>query len=129
MSRETVDFMRGAFGAFSQGDVTALAGLLDQDVEWQAVEDPVPRHGFEGVLESLAGWFEVWDEVRVELDELVDAGANVIAVVTMRGRHSGSESEISERFFQVWTVQDGKIVAFREFKSRPEALAAAGLAA
>jgi ketosteroid isomerase-like protein len=92
MSQENVDFMREAFGALAAGDVTAPAGLLDPDVEWQAVEDPEPKRGFDGVLESLAGWFEIWDEVHVDLEELIDAGAKVVAIVNERGRDTGSHT-------------------------------------
>ena len=128
MSQANLDFMREAFQAFATGDLTALAGFLDPDVEWKAVEDPEPRRGFDGVLESLAGWFEIWDEVHVDLEELIDADTNIIAVVNERGRHSGSRSEVSERFFQVWAVSDGRIVRFREYKTKREALEAAGVA-
>jgi ketosteroid isomerase-like protein len=127
MSQENVDFMREAFRAFANGDLTALAGYLDPDVEWKAVEDPEPKRGFDGVLESLSGWFEIWDEVHVDLEELIDADPNIVAVVNERGRHSGSLSEVSERFFQVWTVSDGRIVTFREYKTKHDALEAAGL--
>jgi ketosteroid isomerase-like protein len=129
MSQDTVDFMRNAFDAFAAGDLRALAGLLHPDVEWKAVEDPVPTRGIDGVLASLAGWFEVWDEVHVELEELIDGGTNVVAVVNEHGRHKGSTSDVSERFFQVWTMDSEQIVAFREYKTLHEALEAAGLSA
>jgi ketosteroid isomerase-like protein len=127
MSQENVNFMRAAFEAFASGDLTALAESLDPDVEWKAVEDTVPRKGFDGVLQSISGWFDVWDEVHVDLEELIDAGTSIVAVVNERGRHAGSRSEVSERFFQVWEIRDEKIVAFREFKMKGEALQAAGL--
>ncbi len=50
-----------------------------------------------------------------------------VAVVNMRGRHAESRSEVKERFFQVWTMRDRKIVGFHEYKSRQEAFEAAGL--
>jgi ketosteroid isomerase-like protein len=107
--------------------MAALARLLDPDVRWKAVEDPEPKRGFDGVLESLGAWYEVWDEIHVELEELIDGGTNVVAIVNMRGRHAGSRSEVTERFFQVWSVRDGRIAAFREYKAKTEALEAAGL--
>ena len=127
MSGENVSFMRDAFQAFADGDVPTLAGLLDPEVEWQAAEDPEPKHGFEGVLESLSGWFEVWHETHVDLESLIDGGDNVVAVVKLRGRHADSARELTERFFQVWTIRDGKIVGFHEYKTQREALEAAGL--
>jgi ketosteroid isomerase-like protein len=128
MSQENVDFMREAFRAFAGADMTALAGLLDPDVQWKAVEDPVPKQGLDGVLESLGAWYEVWDEVHVELEELIDGGPSVVAVVKIRGRHAGSRSEITQRFFQVWAITEGKIVGFQEYRAKSEALEAVGLA-
>jgi ketosteroid isomerase-like protein len=127
MSRENVTFMREAFRAFAGEDLPALAGLLDPDVKWKALEDPEPQHGLEGVLRSLGAWYEVWDEVHVELEELIDAGSSVMAVVRMRGHHAGSQSEAAERFFQIWSISDGKIVRFHEYRTRQEALEAVGL--
>jgi hypothetical protein len=43
-----------------------------------------------------------------------------------RGRVPGSDEVVSERFFQVWTLVDGKITVFREYKTQREALEAAG---
>jgi ketosteroid isomerase-like protein len=51
----------------------------------------------------------------------------VIAVVKERGRVPGSDEIVSQRFFQVWTLRDGKISTFREYKTRHEALEAAEL--
>jgi hypothetical protein len=45
----------------------------------------------------------------------------------MRGRHAGSQSEVAERFFQIWSISEGKIVRFHEYRTRHEALKAAGL--
>jgi ketosteroid isomerase-like protein len=127
MSQENVDVMREAFEAFGGEDPTALAGLLDPEVEWKALEDAASQHGLEGVLQSLGAWYEVWDEVHIELEELIDAGSDVVAVVRMRGRHAGSQTEIAERFFQIWSISDGKIVRFHEYRTKHEALEAAGL--
>jgi ketosteroid isomerase-like protein len=127
MSKEHVELMKDAFRAFANGDLTALAALLDPDVEWKAVEDPEPKLGLQGVTESLAGWFDIWDEVHVDLEELIDGGQSVVARVNERGRHAGSQSEVNERFFQVWTINGNRIVAFHEFRTRREALEALGL--
>jgi len=51
----------------------------------------------------------------------------VVAVVTMRGRHAGSQNEVAERFFQLWSISDGKIVRFHEYRTKHEVLKAAGL--
>jgi ketosteroid isomerase-like protein len=127
MSQENVEIVRETYEAFTRQEPAALLRRLHPNIQWQSVEDTEPRRGVDGVLESLSGWLEVWDEFHIEPEEFIDAGQHVIAVVKEWGRAKGSESEASERFFQVWTMRDGKIVAFREFKTKPEALEAAGL--
>jgi uncharacterized protein len=128
LSEENLAIIRRGYHAFRRGELAALADLLDPEVVWKAFEDPTPRHGFDGVLESIAGWFEVWDDFQIEVEELIDGGDNIIAVVKERGRVSGSDREVTERFFQVWTMRSGKVVAFREYKTRHDALEAVGLA-
>ena len=119
--------MREAYNAFDRGEANFLFELLDPDVVWNALEDTEPKHGVEGVLESVGGWFQVWDDFHIEAEDFIDGGDHVIAVVKERGRVPGSDEVVSQRFFQVWTLHDGKIKAFREYKTRGEALAAAEL--
>jgi ketosteroid isomerase-like protein len=127
MSRENVGIMRDAYAAFDRGEANVLFELLDPEIEWQSLEDTEPKHGTEGVLESVGGWFQVWDDFQIEPEEFIDGGDHVIAVVTERGRVPGSQEVISQRFFQVWTLVDGRISAFREYKTQHEANEAAGL--
>ena len=119
--------MSDAYRAFASEDMSALVEFLDPDVEWKAVEDPEPKRGLSGVLESLAGWYEVWDEMSVDLEELIDAGTSIVAVVNLRGRHAESRREMTERFFQVWTIRHRKIARFHEYRTRHEAFGAVGL--
>jgi uncharacterized protein len=127
VSQDNVEIMRAAYAAFDRGEPVALFELLDPDIEWRALEDPVIKHGVEGVLESLGGWFQVWDDFRIEAEEFIDGGDHVVAVVMGRGRVAGSGEQVTQRFFQVWTIRDGKIVAFHEYQTRREAIHAAGL--
>ena len=119
--------MQGAYDAFDRGEANVLFDLLDPEIEWQAIEDTEAKHGVEGVLESVGAWFQVWDDFHIEPEEFIDQGDRVIAVVKERGRVPGSQEVVSQRFFQVWTMSQGRIVAFREYKTKREALEAVGL--
>ena len=127
MSQENVVIMREAYDAFDRGEANVLFDLLDPEIEWKALEDTEPKHGTEGVLESVGGWFQVWDDFHIEPEEFIDGGDHVIAVVMERGRVPGSDEVVTQRFFQVWTLLNGKISAFREYKTKREAQEAAGL--
>jgi len=127
MSPENLAIMQGAYDAFDRGEANVLFDLLDPEIEWQAIEDTEAKHGVEGVLESVGAWFQVWDDFHIEPEEFIDQGDRVIAVVKERGRVPGSQEVVSQRFFQVWTMSQGRIVAFREYKTKREALEAVGL--
>ena len=60
-------------------------------------------------------------------EEFVDAGDRVVVALHLRGRGRGSGVEIDARFFDVYTIRDGKIVRMDEFTERFAALEAAGL--
>jgi hypothetical protein len=47
--------------------------------------------------------------------------------ISGRGKRSGVEIEIDMPLWQVWTLRDGKAVRWRIFRSKQEALEAAGL--
>jgi len=127
MSQENVVIMREAYDAFDRGEANVLFDLLDPEIEWKALEDTEPKHGTEGVLESVGGWFQVWDDFHIEPEEFIDGGDHVIAVVMERGRVPGSDEVVTQRFFQVWTLLNGKISAFREYKTKREAQEAVDL--
>ncbi len=71
-------------------------------------------------------WGE-FDDPYIEVHELIDAGAQVFASVTFRGRGKQSGAETSWDLWAVWTVRDGRLVRFRGFTDRDAALEAAGL--
>jgi ketosteroid isomerase-like protein len=85
-------------------------------------------HGPEAVRRYIQDWFDMFDDLAVVAEELVDAGDDrVVAVLRMTGRAklSGIETEI--RFSVVYTLRDGKIVHGREYMDKEQALQAVGL--
>jgi len=66
-----------------------------------------------------------WDEYAVEVDELIDAGDQVVAVMRLSGRTN--EPEIDEMRSSLLTFRGGKIVRIEPFASKNDALEAAGL--
>ena len=54
-------------------------------------------------------------------------GDCVLATVRLRGRGRGSGIEVDARFFDLYTLRDGKIIRMDQFAEESEALAAVGL--
>lgn len=131
MSQESVEIVRRGYEAFNRGDIDAVVGLLAPDFEYVA-SGLVPGVG--GVYRGAGGlrgfaetFFAEFDEPRIEIHELIDAGDQVVASTTMRGHGKQSGAETSWSVCQVWTVRDGHAVRGQGFPSRDEALEAVGL--
>ena len=77
---------------------------------------------------SLARWKAEWHDYRVMPEEFVDSGDSVVVTVRLRGRGRGSGVEVDARFYDVYTLRDGKIVRMDQFTERSQAFEAVGLA-
>ncbi len=85
-----------------------------------------PKH--EGLRRWFREWHEAWEQVEYEVDELIDMGDEVIGVVTVRARGRGSGADVEFALHAgLWTIRDGKVVRVVWFKTRKDALEAAGL--
>jgi uncharacterized protein len=130
MSQENVEVVRSAHEAFNRGGPRAALSYLDHQVEWHDVPDQpeaTVHHGHEGFLQAFRVFLEAFGEFTVEPEELRDLGDCVLVVGRTRGRGQGSGAEFTQDVASVWTVRDGKVVQARFFRSRSEALEAAGL--
>jgi ketosteroid isomerase-like protein len=125
MSQENAEVVRGLFSALDTQDWEVALGVFDPEVEWSPMEGTF--HGPEGVVTSLAEWLGPWDEHSIDAEEITEVGSDVLAVIHLTGRGTGSGMEIDQRFFQVYSVRDGRIVRMVEFVERGPALEAAGL--
>jgi uncharacterized protein len=129
MSQENVEIVRAIHEGWARGDFAVGADLLAPDFEWhqfpRAVE-PGTRRGPE-VEDAFRRMFEIYEDMRVDPREFIEADNQVVVVgrafATARG--SGMPLDIQVAF--VWTVRDGKLVRNEVFTDRREALETAGL--
>ena len=118
MSRENVEIVRRLFAAEARRDVATVLALYDPDVEMDFSDSPFadfrPQRscrGLDEVRSAFKDFYEAFEDVEADLDEVIDAGAHVISVFTYRGRGraSGVAAEW-KRMAGVWTFSDGRIV-------------------
>ena len=131
MSQENVEIVRRGLEAFKRGDLDVMVAEFTPDCEYIST-GAIP--GAAGVSRGPDGYkrFVSWlrdefDDARTEIHELIDAGDQVLVSLTTRGRGKQSGAETSWHFWQVWTLQDSKVVRGQGFTSREEALSAVGL--
>jgi len=83
-------------------------------------------HGHEGVERFFRDWLGTWTDYEIGTREFVDAGDSVVIVFRQHGTGRESGVEIERDFFGVYDLRASKVVRFRMFESRDEALQAAG---
>ena len=130
MSEGNVEVVRSLLAAFGQG-LDAAAEYWDSEIDWRAIEgapdDVGIMHGRDALRHYYEQWYETFEGIRAEPDELTDAGDQVVAAVHVTGRMKESDAEINMRLGIVYTLRDGKIIRGREYATHEQALEAAGL--
>jgi ketosteroid isomerase-like protein len=104
--------------------------LLAKNVEWVNPSDAVEggtRRGIESFNKAVRSIFDVWDEVRFEIERIIDNGDEVIALGQVRGRGRAAGVEVVRPHGEIWTFRNGRATRVRWFHSNSETLQAAGL--
>jgi ketosteroid isomerase-like protein len=130
MSEENVERVRRAYRLYEETQKPDYE-LLHRDVAWHTARD-LPDfdtyRGHEGIAELYAEWIDSFEDFRVEVEEMIDGGADTVVVMTrLRGRFRGSTAGVDLIEAHVWRLLDGKAVEIREYRTKAEALEAAGL--
>ena len=107
--------------------------LALQDPDWEGfVPDDYPVagtwRGLDGVRAFAEEWLDAWEEFRVEPADFITGGDAVLATVHYWGRGRGSGIEITERWYYAYRLRAGKIISWRPYADRADALADLGLA-
>jgi ketosteroid isomerase-like protein len=132
MSQANVEMVERVLGE-AQHHPAALWEVLDDEVLWEVSDLDIPDVGASewrgpaGVREFFRRWVGPFDEWGYEVREVIDAGDSVVAHVHQWGRGKGSGARVESRFWQVWTIRDGKIVRGSHHSERADALEASGL--
>ena len=79
------------------------------------------------MIDGSRRYWGTWDEYRLDVQELVDAGESVVLVLHEQGRGKGSGVPFEREFAQVWTFHRGKVIRWEVFPDKVAALEAAGL--
>jgi ketosteroid isomerase-like protein len=129
MSRESLDVVRAMYDAFNRGDTDAILELAHPavSVEDHGVIDGASYEGRDGVVRFLAFQAEAFKAQSVELEELIETGDEILAVIRLRGEGPLTRIPLEGRFSHVWQIAGGMVQRLRVYASKQEALEAAGL--
>jgi ketosteroid isomerase-like protein len=144
---ENVEVVRRAFEIVQEGvrrgdpgaafDKSVREGIVASNLEWKAgarggvgvagAEDAVGREGF---VEFMRTWTEDFDDLAVQLEEIIDVDDDrVVAITGWNGIGKGSHAPVEMRTGMVCTLEARRIVRSLLFIEPDHALKAAGLRA
>jgi ketosteroid isomerase-like protein len=128
LSEEDLDIVRLTIEAFNREGVEAAIEYLDPGVDWVAPREWLEERvyeGHDGIRRIASQWSENFDEYRIDVEELIDMGPRVLALVFLRGRIKEGGDPIEQRTGYVWEVRGGKGVRVEVYFSWEEARRAA----
>jgi ketosteroid isomerase-like protein len=127
MSKENVELVRRGIAS-----VDAFWAMLDEYVVWDLRCWPWPDLdsvyvGRDAVIKASSHYWGTWADYRVEAEEILDAGPSVVVVLHEHGRGKGSGAPFDKRHSQLWTFRGDRIIRWDSFRTKSQALEAAGL--
>jgi ketosteroid isomerase-like protein len=130
MSEDNVEIVRRAFAAWDRGDYDTAASHFSSDLEIDASDrilNPAVYTGIEGARRFRSEIAEAWAEFHVEVEDLLSAGDEVVALVRSVARGRASGVEVDSHAAWVVDVREQKVTRLRLYRDRGQALIAAGL--
>jgi ketosteroid isomerase-like protein len=127
MSAELVQLVEKGYAAWNAGDRGWVLDHMSPDIEWITPEDdpdPSTYRGYEGVESYWAQWRAAVGQLNFAVEEMIDAGDNVVVVARRQGRGETSGLEISDRVIQVFHFEGDKCTRVHEYYDREAALGA-----
>ena len=83
--------------------------------------------GLDGFAEAWRDWTSPFESYRIDVEEMIDAGDQVVSLVAMSGKTRTGGAEIPQPGAAVWTVVDNRVRSVEFHIDRDRALCAAGL--
>ena len=130
MSQENVEIVRRVYDALNHSDWDAAFEAAEPDVELVPPDRSpasAPVRGVEEVRAWAVDQQETVGDLSIEVEELIEADAFILALIQLRIRPHGADADFKLRIAHLWTLRDGKLVRCEVFPEREKALEAAGL--
>src|SRR6266542_3940838 len=131
MSQENVEIVRRAFETFAAQGPQAMVDFWDPEIElWLPsglIQAGGTYRGHAAVLNWMKEWAEAWEEIDYTPEEFTEAGDSILVRVLYDGRGKGSGVRVEGRFWYLFKLRNGRLLSWRLYPEKAEALEAAGL--
>lgn len=129
MSQQNVELVRQVYEEISDR-LDVSPDLLDPNfvMDMSEIADIGIHQGVPAAREVFRQYATTFDDFRVDLEDLIHADdERVVVEIRDGGRVKGTDAEVWNRYFDVWTFQAGRAVRMSAHTDRARALKAAGL--
>jgi ketosteroid isomerase-like protein len=117
-----VETLKGGYEAFGRGDVPAVLGIFDPNIEWSEAEgnpykpDGKPWIGGDAIVQNLFVRLATeWDGFTVTPNEFHDAGDTITVECRYTGAYKATGKSIDAQVCHVWKFSNGKATNFQQY--------------
>ncbi len=117
------------YDGWIDGDVTRALEYLDTEVVWEAIADAPDAgtyRGHVGARRYMEDWLRDFDINAMDFEEAIDVEDRLVIVQHARTTGKGSGVETRLHYAVAYWFRDDRIVEIKEFRTKAEALEAAG---
>lgn len=127
MAQSDIDVVCGSHDAFRRRDLDAFVEYMDPGIEFTSLvlEVEGTYRGHDGIRSWWNDILDVFPEWQPQVEDARQVGERVLLKVRAEGAGTGSGIDVDRAIWQVAEVRDGRIAAWRFFRTEDEALAAA----
>lgn len=133
MAAERERIIRASYEAFNSRNVDELRNWLHPDFHVELASsmgfDRGRYVGEDGLRRFFESYWDAFDSITIEVEELIDGDEATVAIIRARGRGAGSGAEVDARGPHLWTFQGDRVVSLELHEHLDRALEAAGIPA
>jgi uncharacterized protein len=122
VSQSSADAVRELYEAFGRADIPAILAALDENIEWSAPKN-LPHGGEFRGRDAVGKFFQVigesWEQLTVDVEDILSEGERVVVLVDARGRLRETGEETGYRAAHAWTMRDDVPARFQEYVNAP----------
>jgi ketosteroid isomerase-like protein len=131
MPKQNVELVHEVVNAVNRRDILRLIELTDPEVEWQTflseLREEGAYRGHDGIRQWLSDVDDVWEFLRVSVDDTLAVGESVLVVGRLRYRGKGSGVELDSPTGWVAKIRRKRLVSARLFREPEAAIESLGL--
>jgi hypothetical protein len=124
MRRHDIEFLWSWFDALRRRDTETMLARLDHDVVWQGAHEGLVCNGPGEVIEAFVAGYDADQEI--DSLELFGGERRIVLGVRAPGIRELGEVGIGDEIYNVFTIENEKIIRIEDHLRRDDALAAAG---